>query len=136
MTKEQAWQELLDLVAKGVEAQKAPGLARLQWSRPNRLILMGQWSVEARLVVEPERFSIYFERFGADLGDQNFELPSGAGKVKTKAWTMLLEISNGEAFWRFSDGQTLKSEELARRVITRLREFQVEYAQSVLTPEY
>jgi hypothetical protein len=54
--------------------------------------------------------------------------------MKTTAVTMLLEISNGEAFWRFADGRTLKSAEIARRVIARLPEFQGQYAMSAIAP--
>jgi len=49
---------------------------------------------------------------------------------------MLLELSAGEVFWRFSDGQTLKSDVLARRVIDRLPRFHDEYGISVITPNF
>jgi hypothetical protein len=49
---------------------------------------------------------------------------------------MLLEISGGEPFWRFSDGQTLNSEDLARRALARLNEFEHEFGMSVIAPGY
>lgn len=136
MTAERAWQELLETVEKRVPKQTGSGQPRLQWSRSNRLILTGQSPVQAPFVAEPGRYSIYFERFGADIGNSNFELPPGTGSLKTTVVTMLLEISNGEVFWRFPDGQTLRSAEVARRIIARLREFQIEYAMSVIAPGY
>jgi hypothetical protein len=136
MTVEQAWQELLEAVEHAVSKDIGSGQPRLQWSRSHRLILTGQWPVQAHFVAELGKYSIYFERFAADVGTQNFELPPGSGNPKTAAVTMLLEISGGEAFWRFSDGQTLKSVEVARRIIARLPEFQREYAMSVITPRF
>ena|GEM_PF-5968367 len=136
MTQEQAWQELLESVERSVPTQEATRQPRLQWSRSNRLVLSGQWPVQARFVAELGKYSIYFERFGADVGDQNIELPPGTNSLKTTVWTMLLEISGGEAFWRFSDGQTLKSAEVAKRAIARLPEFQAKYAMSAIAPGY
>jgi hypothetical protein len=49
---------------------------------------------------------------------------------------MILEVSDGEPFWRFSDGQTLDSADLARRVLARLSDFEQEYGLSVIAPGY
>jgi dGTPase len=55
--------------------------------------MSGQCRVEARFVAESRKYSIYFERFGWSLGDQNFELPPGSRGPKTTAWTMLFGAS-------------------------------------------
>lgn len=105
----------------------------------DRLRLYGHQTtltVQARFASESGKYSIYFERFGADIGEQNFELPPGHRSPKHMVWTMQLELSNGEAFWRLADGQTLKSPVLARRVVGRLREFHDEYGISFTFPGY
>jgi hypothetical protein len=136
MTPEQAWHQLLEIVEQSVPRRDGGGQPRkqIQWLRSNGLVLSGQWPVQARFVAELGKYSIYFERFGADIGNQNFELPPGFGSPKTIAWTMLLEISGEEAFWRFSDGRILTSTDLARRVLDRVPDFQREYAMSVIAP--
>jgi hypothetical protein len=136
MRPEQAWHELLEIVEQSVPRRDGGGQPQkqIQWLRSNRLVLSGQWPVQARFVAELGKYSIYFERFGADMGNQNFELPLGFGSPKTIAWTMLLEIGGGVAFWRFSDGRTLTSADLARRVLGRLPDFQREYAMSLIAP--
>ena len=138
MTPEQAWHQLLEIVEQSVPRRDGRGQPRkqIQWLRSNRLVLSGQWTVQARFVAEVGKYSIHFERFGADMSNQNFELPPGFGSPKTIVWTMLLEISGGEAFWRFSDGRTLTSRDLAQRVLGRLPDFQNEYAMSVIVPAY
>jgi hypothetical protein len=138
MTAEQVWDELLQITEQSVSKRIQLGgpESDIRWLRPNRLVMSGKWSVQARFVAEPGKFSIYFERFGAEFGDQNFDLPPGSGSVKNTVWTALLEISNGQAFWRFSDGEMLASAEVARRVLSRVRNFQREYATSVLAPGY
>lgn len=135
MTPEQAWHQLLEIVEQSVSKLDGGRLqTQIQWLRSNRLVLSGPWPVEARFVAEIGKYSIYFERFGADVGDQNFELPTGISSPKTIAWTMLLEISNGQPFWRFSDGQSFTSTNLARRALARLRDFRSEYAMSIFAP--
>jgi hypothetical protein len=136
MTQDEVWRQLLKLVEERVPERDANVQPQISWQRPNRLVLIGQWQVQARFVAESGKYSIYFERYGAEIGDQNFELPPGAGTTKRSAWTMLLEISGGEPFWRFSDGQTLNSADLARRVQARLIDFEREYALSVKAPGY
>jgi len=136
MTQDEIWRQLLKLVEESVPNRDAHAQPQISWQRPNRLVLLGQWQVQARFVVESGKHSIYFERYAAEIGDQNFELPPGAGTPKRTAWTMLLEISGGEPFWRFSDGQTLNSADLARRVLARLNDFQHEYGLSVIAPGY
>lgn len=133
---EEAWEELLQIMEQSAQEPGTAGSPhnQIQWLRPNRLVMSGQWPVQVRFVAEPGKYSIYFERFGVELGDQNFELPPGSSSPKTTAWTMLLEVSNGHAFWRFSDGQTLTSTELARRALARLPEFQQECAISEIAP--
>jgi hypothetical protein len=133
MTTEQAWHELLEIVEQSVPKHAG---AQIKWLRSNRLVLSGQWPIQARFVAEPGKYSIYFERFGADAGNRNFELPPGYDSPKTVAWTMLLEISNGKAFWRFSDGRTLGARDVARHVLARLPDFQNEYAMSIIVPSY
>ena len=138
MRAEQAWNELLQITEESVSKRVQVGGPEneIRWLRPNRLVMLGKWTVQARFVAERGKFSIYFERFGAELGDQNFDLPPGSGSVKTTVWTVLLEINKGQVFWRFSDGQILASAEVARRVLTRIPNFQREYATSVLAPGY
>jgi hypothetical protein len=138
MTGEQAWDELLQITEQTVakRVQLGGSESEIRWLRPNRLVMSGKCPVQARFAAEPGKFSIYFERFGAELGDQNFDLPPGSGSIKTTVWTALLEISNGQAFWRFSDGQMLASAEVARRVLSRVPNFQREYATSLLAPGY
>jgi hypothetical protein len=138
MTAKQAWNELLQITEQSVSKRVELGGPEneIRWLRPNRLVMSGKWPVQARFVAEPGKFSIYFERFGAEPGDQNFDLPPGSGSVKTTVWTVLLEINNGQVFWRFSDGQMLASAEVARRVLSRIQNFQREYATSVLAPGY
>ena len=136
MTQDEVWRQLLKLVeesALNCDAQVQP---QILWQRPNRLVLLGQWQVQARFVAEFGKYSIYFERYGAEIGDQNFELPPGAGAPRRTAWTMLLEISGGQPFWRISDGQTLSSADLARRVAARLIDFEHEYGLSAIAPGY
>ena len=136
MTQDQAWLQLLKLVEESVPKRDAHVQPQILWQRPNRLVQLGRWQVQARFVAESGKYSIYFERYGAEIGDQNFELPPGAGAPKRTAWTMLLEISGGEPFWRFSDGQTLNSADLARRALARLNEFEHEFGMSVIAPGY
>jgi len=138
MTARQAWEELLQFTEHSVSGRRQPGGPddEIRWLRPNRLVMSGKWPVQARFVAEPGKFSIYFERISAELGGQNFELPQGSGSVKTTAWTALLEISNGQPFWQFSDGQTLTSADVAQRVLSRLPSFQREYATAVIAPRY
>jgi hypothetical protein len=135
MTVEQSWHQLLEILEQSVPKRDG-GQPAINWLRPNRLVLSGKLPVQARFAAENGKYSIYFERFGADLGNQNFDPSSVYDSPKTIVWTMLLEISGGEAFWRFSDGRTIKSTELARRVLARLPEFQREYAMSVVAPGY
>jgi hypothetical protein len=131
-----AWQKLLDSVEQAALETAANATSPLRWVRPNRLVLMDRWQVQARFVAEPAMYSIYLERFGAELGDANFESTPHSGQPKRTVLTMLLEVSNGEAFWRFSDGQTLPSRELASRMLARLRTFHDEYGMSIIAPGY
>jgi hypothetical protein len=127
MNDQDAWTELLDS-AKHRTSQMPENF---RWVAPNRAAFFKTWQVQVRFVQETQRYSIYFERFGAELGDVNYEPVPGSGEPKRTVLTMMLEISGGEAFWRFADGQTLKSEVLARRVIDRLPSFHDEYGRSV-----
>jgi hypothetical protein len=136
MTQDEIWHQLLKLVEESVPKRDVNHQPQVLWQRPNRLVQLGRWQVQARFVAESGKYSIYFERYGADIGDQNFELPPGAGTPKRTARTMILEVSDGEPFWRFSDGQTLDSADLARRVLARLSDFEQEYGLSVIAPGY
>jgi hypothetical protein len=122
---EKAWEELLQIMKQSAPKPGTAGRSQnqIQWLRPNRLAMSGRWLVQVRFVAEPGKNRVYFERLGVELGDQNSELCPGSRSPKTTAWTMLLEVGNGHAFWRFSDDQTLTSAELARRVVARLPEF-------------
>jgi hypothetical protein len=135
-TPNDAWLELLRLLEQGASEAAAGATPQLRWVRPNRLVFLDRWQVQARFVSEPGKYSVYLERFGAELGNFNFESTPGSGEPKRTVLTMLLELSNGEAFWRFSDGQTIKSLELARRIIDRLRRFHDEYGMSIVAPGY
>jgi hypothetical protein len=136
MTQDEVWLQLLKLVEESVPKRDANVQPQILWQRPNRLVQLGRWQVQARFVAESGKYSIYFERYGAEIGDQNFELPPGADTPKRTAWTMLLEISDGESFWRFSNGQTLNSVDLARRALARLNDFEHEFGMSVIAPGY
>jgi hypothetical protein len=136
MTPNEAWQELLNLVEGGASDVASRTTLQLRWLRPNRLFFSKRWQVQARFSAEPGKYSIYLERFGAELGDVNFELTPYSGEPKVTVWTMQLELSNAEAFWRFSDGQTLKSPELAHRIIDRLQRFHDEYGIAIIAPGY
>jgi hypothetical protein len=134
MTPDEVWRQFLTIVEESVPKRDAHVQTQILWQRPNRLVLLGKWQVQARFVAELGKYSIYFERYGAEIGHQIFELPPGAGVTKRTAWTMLLDISGGELFWRFSDGQTLNSTDLVRRVLVRLNDFEHEYGLSVIAP--
>ena len=136
ITPNDAWQELLILVERGASAVAARATPQLRWLRPNRLVLLDRWQVQARFVAEPGKYSIYLERFGAELGDVNFESTPNSGEPKRTVLTMLLELSNNEAFWHFSGEQTAKSPELARWIIDRLRRFHDEYGMAIIAPGY
>jgi hypothetical protein len=133
MISDQPWEQLLKLVEQGVSKAEERVQPRLHWMSSNRLVLLGRWQVEARFTTEPGLYKIYFERFAADQGEQNYDPPPGSSPKQT-LWAMQLEVSNGEAFWRFKDGTTLTSPELARRVIRRLEEFHHEYGMAVIAP--
>ncbi|HEX3660317.1 MAG TPA: hypothetical protein VHU89_02735 [Acidobacteriaceae bacterium] len=128
MTPKQAWDDLLELVRQAASVTPQDDRGRFQWMSSNRLILIGRYQVQARFVAEPNKYAVFFGRFGEEIGDQNFEQIPGTGERHQKVWTAELEISGGEAFWRFSDGTTLKSEVFGQRAIAKLREFYDEYA--------
>lgn len=135
MTQEQAWSELLELVSQAASSTPQDDRGRIQWMRSNRLVLIGRYQVQARFVAETNKYAIFFGRFGEDIGDQNFEHIPGTGNPRQRVWTMELEISNNEAFWRFGDGRTLKSDALARQVIVKMRDFYDEYSTSLVLPD-
>jgi hypothetical protein len=124
---EQAWIELLEAAKTRVSQMPE----NFRWVAPNRVAFFNTRQVQARFVQEPHRYSIFFERFGAELGHFNYEPIPGSGEPKQTIVTILAEISEGETFWRLADGQTLKSDVLARRVIDRLPSFHDEYGRSV-----
>jgi hypothetical protein len=97
---------------------------------------LGHWQLQARFVAEGEKHSIHFERFGADRGDANFEPTPNSGNPKGTVLTMQAEMSNGEAFWRISDGQTLNPAKLVRRIVNRLQTFRDKYGMSIIAPSY
>ena len=126
MNARDAWNELLNAVRDAVPQVSE----NVRWVPPNRVAFFKTWRVQARFVQEPQCHSIFFERFGAELGHVNYEPIPGSGEPKQTAVTMLLDISGGEAFWRLPDGQTLKSDVLARRVIDRLPSFHNDYGRA------
>ena len=132
MTPEEVWKDLLEIVSRISATTPQDGRGRVQWMRSNRLVLIGTYQVQARFAAEDNKYAVFFGRFGEDIGEQNFDQIPGTGEPRQKAWTMELEISNGEPFWRFADGRTLKSEALARQVIKRLQTFYDEYSTSVV----
>ena len=134
MNEQSAWSELLDAVKNAVPQEIKLPYESFKWVPPNRVLLSRKWQVQARFTREPHRYSIFFERLGAELGRVNYEPTPWSGEPKQTVWTMLLELSAGEVFWRFSDGQTLKSDVLARRVIGRLPRFHDEYGMRLITP--
>lgn len=128
MQEQAAWGELLDAVKNAVPQPSE----NFRWLAPNRVAFLKRWQVQARFVKEPHRSSIHFERFGAELGHVNYEPTPGADEPKHTVLTMLVEISNGETFWRLADGRTIKSDALAQWVIERLPLFHDEYGNAAL----
>ena len=88
ITPNDAWQELLILVERGASEVAARATPQLRWLRPNRLVLLDRWQVQARFVAEPGKYSIYLERFGAELGDVNFESTPNSGEPKRTVLTL------------------------------------------------
>lgn len=127
MNEQEAWTELLTAVKECVSQMPE----NFKWVGPNRVVFLKTWQVQARFVQELQRYSVFFERFGAEMGHVNYEPIPGTGEPKQSVVTMLLELSGTEAFWRLADGQTLKSDVLARRVIDRLPSFHDEYGRAV-----
>ena len=128
MQEQAAWVELLDTVKNAVPQPSE----NFRWLAPNRVAFLKRWQVQARFVKEPHRSSVHFERFGAELGHVNYEPTPGVDEPKHTVLTMLVEISNGEAFWRLADGRTIKSDALAQWVIERLPLFHEEYGNAAL----
>ena len=126
MNARDAWDQLLNTVKESVP--QLPG--HFRWVSPNRLAYLNTWQVQARFVQDPHRHSIFLERFGAELGDVNYEPTPGSGEPKQIVLTMILEISSGEAFWRLADTRTVKSDVLARWVVDRLPAFHDEYGRA------
>src|SRR6185312_15897346 len=67
MTPHDAWQELLNLAEQCASGCTTGTTPELRWVKPNRLVLFNRWQVQARFMAEPGRYSIYLERFGAEL---------------------------------------------------------------------
>jgi hypothetical protein len=126
MNEQDAFNELLNAVRDAVP--HLPG--NFRWVAPNRLAFLKTWQVQARFVQEPHRYSIFLERFGAELGNINYEPTPGSGEPKQTVLTMHLEISGGAAFWRLADTRIVKSDVLARWVIDRLPLFHDEYGRA------
>jgi hypothetical protein len=131
---QQAYMELLDLVAQSLPKDTPSGAGHFSWVRPNRVVFSDRWQVQARFVQEPGRCSVFFERFGAEMGHVNYEPIPGTGKPKQTVVTMIPDLHGREAFWRLSDGQTLKTDVLARRLIERLLSFHDDYGMSIIAP--
>jgi hypothetical protein len=64
MAQDQAWLQLLKLVEESVSKRDAHVQPQILWQRPNRLVQLGRWQVQARFVAELGKYSIYFERYG------------------------------------------------------------------------
>lgn len=128
MNEHPAWLELLDTVKSAVPQS----IENFRWLAPNRIAFFKRWQVQARFVEETHSYSISFERFGAELGHVNYEPTPGSDEPKHTVLTMLLEIGDGEAFWRLADTRIVKSDVLARWVIERLPLFHDEYGKAAL----
>lgn len=53
MTHSEVWQKLLDLVEQSLPKSEEKTQPQLRWLRPNRLVLLDRWQVQARFVPSP-----------------------------------------------------------------------------------
>jgi hypothetical protein len=134
MNEQQAFSELLNLAALGLPQDLLSDFGRFTWVRPNRVVFSKRWQAQARFVHEPGRCSVFFERYGAEMGRVNYESVPGSGQPKQIVVTMIPDLSGGETFWRLCDGQTLKPIVLVMRLINRLPSFHDDYGMSILIP--
>jgi hypothetical protein len=128
----QAWQKLKDLVK--AEAEGHPfqaGQTQLRWVASGRLVLVGPWQVEAWMVEQSGRFQIRFDRFGAQLGSVNFELPPGRAIIGAEVWDLKFVEGEREVFWRLN-GQHLSPDRLARKVVDNLNRYYDAYRLSAV----
>jgi len=124
-----AWHELQDLVKSAASTRMEKGGAEEQfrWNPAGTLVLIGQWQVQARFLVESANYEIRFERFGAELGAQNFELPPGPPILETEIWRLRPEAGQTDLFWRVNGVQVLSGKDLAKRVVDHLRDYYDKY---------
>jgi hypothetical protein len=121
-----AWLQLQQVVEAQTRTNSAPETPRLRWS-PGRLALIGTWQVEARFVERSGAYEVLFDRFGAQLGSVNFELPPGARVVPPDIWRLQPIDGTTQTFWRINDGQDLLAERLAMRIVEHLKDFYQTY---------
>lgn len=131
-TPSEAWQKLRDLVKAEAEAHPSQvGQTQLKWVASGRLVLMGPWQVEARMVEQSGRFQICFDRFGAQMGSVNFELPHGHAVIGAEVWDLKFVQGEREVFWRLN-GQHLSPDRLARKVVDNLIRYYEAYRLSAV----
>lgn len=123
MNATQAWEQLQALVKAEAENWKGAQQPSFHWSRNGRLALMGTWQVEAAFV-EGGRdcFLIQFDRFGAQLGTANCELPLGVKTIELEVWRLEFISGSTTPFWQLR-GQALSPERLARKIVEYLTEY-------------
>jgi hypothetical protein len=122
----EAWAQLQRLVEEEVKETSAPkpGEPRLQWST-GCLFLMGTWQVEARFD-NRSGFLVRFDRFAAQLGQANFELPPGASAVPPETWKLQPVQGKTKVFLRY-EAQDLPPELLAPRIVQQLKNHYEKY---------
>lgn len=129
MTQDQGWEELLQLVKEATLKNGERGQSQYRWLPPNRIVYGDRWQVQCNLSSVAGKYFIRMERFVAAAGTQNIGLRDRDRSMLLK---MTLEVSSGEAFWLFTTGTTVKSADLARRILKQLQDFHDEYRLSII----
>lgn len=121
-----AWHELLELVKNAAEARLATGKSQeqLRWIPTGTLAFIGQWQVQARFVGDSGNYKICFERFGTQLGAQNFD---GPPVLRTEIWQLRPERGETNLFWRVNGVQVLSGNDLVSRVVQYLQDYYDKY---------
>jgi hypothetical protein len=127
----EAWRKLQDLVRSLVPTE--PGAPQLRWIESGRLALLDEWQVQARFSAERETYEVHFERFGAELGNSNFEPTPGLAVRRPEVWRLEPVRGKIDVFWRIGDGPEIRQpNSLATRIVERLKNFYQEYKLAAL----
>jgi len=121
-----SWKELQELVESQAKDEKfVAGQPRFQFTA-GKLCLIGMWQVEGRFE-ERGGHKIIFDRFGTQLGAQNFEMPEpGVRLPSPEVWNLTPVEGLSRVFWRFR-AQDLSVEVLANRIMQQLKDFYEQY---------